>query len=507
MRTVSKKKQIKNIWNYNINLEQLSISLTLIWFFYLFYALITENIKNEINQLNYLPFLFLCISFMIINILNLNFKNHFITLLNICILIFYLPNIFLISIDTELFSEYLKIYPNLFTFLNQLTLQYFILSLCIIVIFFKINFQKVIINKNISTLNVNFRNYTYTFFFISLFLISQNLLFNYLLPIIPIKSFLDGSTYMILTKVFDVDIFVFLFIASLFFQPIDKKIIFLIFVLFSIYMLNSLYFIGNRSTPLQIILNFIFLMVLTNSIYKLKIKFIFFSIFLSPILPIYFSIAGALRKYLHVEKAALGCAGNVHCYKDNDLKYFIEYYWAYLDKDGQKIQYLDNFKQMIVGLVDRISYFEFYLFNMSNAHLIAKKIPLIHYFKSVVDKFSPGFDFYGVPLVKNLLYDIFNSGGVYSNSLQFTFFAENQIMFNYFYVILIIIFLLIFRFSFQFVHKFSTLPFRVFSLIFIYQLFWLYITGFGYDYFLVKTVYTLIFLIIFFATIYKYEKN
>ena len=165
MRTVSKKEQIKNIWNYNINLEQLSISFNLVWFFYLSYALITENIKNEINQLNYLSFLFLCISFMIINILNLNFKNHFITLLNICILIFYLPTIFLISIDKELFSEYLKIYPNLFTFLNQLTLQYFILSLCIIVIFFKINFQKVIINKNISTLNVNFSfffNITYS---------------------------------------------------------------------------------------------------------------------------------------------------------------------------------------------------------------------------------------------------------------------------------------------------------------------------------------------------------
>ena len=83
MRTVSKKEQIKNIWNYNINLEQISISFNLVWFFYLSYALITENIKNEINQLNYLSFLFLCISFMIINILNLNFKNHFITLLNI----------------------------------------------------------------------------------------------------------------------------------------------------------------------------------------------------------------------------------------------------------------------------------------------------------------------------------------------------------------------------------------------------------------------------------------
>ena len=507
MRTVSKKEQIKNIWNYNINLEQISISFNLVWFFYLSYALITENIKNEINQLNYLSFLFLCISFMIINILNLNFKNHFITLLNICILIFYLPTIFLISIDKELFSEYLKIYPNLFTFLNQLTLQYFILSLCIIVIFFKINFQKVIINKNISTLNVNFRNYTYTFFFISLFLVFQNLLINYFLPYIPIKSFLEGSTYMILTKVFDLDIFVFLYIASLFFQPINKKIIFLTLVLFSIYIFNSLYFLGNRSTPLQIILNFIFLMVLTNSIYKLKIKFIFFSFFFSPILPIYFSIAGALRKYLHVEKIAFGCGGNVHCYKDNDLRYFIEYYMAWFDKDGQKILYLENFKQMIVGLVDRISYFDFYIFNMSNADLIAKNIPLIHYFKSVVDKFSPGFDFYGVPLVKNLLYDVFNSGGIYSNSLQFTFFAENQIMFNYFYVILIIIFLLIFRFSIQFVHKFSIFSLRVFSLIFIYQLYWLYITGFGYDYFLVKSAYTLIFLIIFSAIIYKYEKN
>ena len=95
---------------------------------------------------------------------------------------------------------------------------------------------------------------------------------------------------------------------------------------------------------------------------------------------------------------------------------------AYLLRDGNEIHWLINIKGLIVGIFDRISYFDFYLINISKADLIREKIPLTHYFKSIVDKFSPGFDFYGVPLIKNLIYSIFhgNSSRV-SNSLQFTF--------------------------------------------------------------------------------------
>ena len=69
---------------------------------------------------------------------------------------------------------------------------------------------------------------------------------------------------------------------------------------------------------------------------------------------------------------------------------------------------------------------------MSKSDLITEKISWTYYFKSIVDKFSPGFDFYGVPLVKNLMYSIiYGDSKSISNSLQFTFFAENLIIFNY----------------------------------------------------------------------------
>jgi hypothetical protein len=499
---------IKYILNYKIGLEKLFIFFGLVWLFFLLYVSIIENHIYETNQINYLSFLSLCLAYLAINILNLYFKNDFVLLLNICISIFYLPKIFFASTNVEFIIRYLEIYPNFFTYLHQFALQYFILSLCIIVIFFNINFQDIFIKKNFSKHSFNLNSYTYILFFISLILIFQNFIFVYLDTIVTLNSFLNGSIYMILSKVFDVDIFVFLFISTLFFQKISKKIIFLTVFLFLLYIFNGLYILGNRSTPIQIILNFIFLMVLTNDIYKLKLKFIFFSIISLPIFTIYFSIAGAARKYFFVEKVALNCSGVVHCYKNNDLRHFPEYYLAYFNKDGQDIIWLSNFKNLITGLVDRISYFEFYLINMINADLIKKQIPLSHYFKSVVDKLSPGFDFYDAPLVKNLLYStLYGPSNQISNSTQFTLFAENQIMFNHFYLILIIFFLMLFRFSIHFVHKIPFFSFKVFSLIFIYQLYWLYITGYGYDYLIVKSLYTLLFLIVFFGAIYKYEKK
>lgn len=498
----------KNLLNYKVSFERLSIYFCLFWLSSLVVVFFFLLKKYEVIYSNYVSFLLLCIVILIINILNINFRNHLISLLNICFLIFYIPKIFFISISPKSILEYLATYPEFFTFINQLTLQYFVLSSCILVFFLNVNFKDILNIKNTSKIDLNLSRYTYIFFFISLFLIFQNLFFKYLSTLLPVASFLQGSTYMILRKVFDVDIFIFLYVSSLFFRPFNKKIIFLSLILFSLYIFNGLYFLGNRSTPLQIILNFVFLMVLIGKIYKLELKFIFFSILSLPIFAIYFSIAGAARKYFLVEKVALNCSKVLHCYKNNDLKYFPEYYMGYFFKDGETINYLKNIKGIIIGIIDRISYFDFYLINMSNAEIITDKIPLTHYFKSIVDKLSPGFDFYGVPLIKNLLYSVFYGfSSRVSNSSQFTFFAENQVMFNYFYIILIIFFSLVFRFFIQFVQTLSFFSFRLFGMIFIYQLYWLYLTGFGYDYFIVKTAYTLLFLIIFFAIIYKYEKN
>ena len=46
---------------------------------------------------------------------------------------------------------------------------------------------------------------------------------------------------------------------------------------------------------------------------------------------------------------------------------------AYLLRDGNEIHWLINIKGLIVGIFDRISYFDFYLINISKADLIREK--------------------------------------------------------------------------------------------------------------------------------------
>ena len=150
----------------------------------------------------------------------------------------------------------------------------------------------------------------------------------------------------------------------------------------------------------------------------------------------------------------------------------------------------------LTGVFDRISYLDFYFINMSHKDLITKNINLFYYFKSTVDKFSPGFDFYGVPLIKNLLYSIiYGPSPFISNSLQFTLFAENLIIFNYYYIIVVALVLLIFRLFFNFTKKFNSNSIKILFIIFLVQVYWLFLNGYGYDYLLVKSVYLTIFII------------
>ena len=156
---------IKNFLNFQVSFERLSIYMCIFWLLGLVYAYFFSVIEFEIIHSNYFSFLILWSVVLIISILNLNFNNHLISLLNICFIIFYIPKIFFISIDHQLNFEYLDTYPNFFTFLNQLTLQYFILSSFILVIFLKVNFKDILNLQNSSKIKLNLNKYTYIFFF------------------------------------------------------------------------------------------------------------------------------------------------------------------------------------------------------------------------------------------------------------------------------------------------------------------------------------------------------
>ena len=98
---------------------------------------------------------------------------------------------------------------------------------------------------------------------------------------------------------------------------------------------------------------------------------------------------------------------------------------------------------------------------------------LSYYFKSIIDRLTPGLDLYNVPLVKNKLYGILIGPGQYSNSIQFTFFAENSIIFGIYSIFYIFFVIFILKFIFQKIILSKNNILKLVYLGFVYQIFWL----------------------------------
>ena len=163
---------------------------------------------------------------------------------------------------------------------------------------------------------------------------------------------------------------------------------------------------------------------------------------------------------------------------------------------------------IFIGFLDRISVLKFYLTNMKNELDISNYLNIKYYFKSTIDRLTPGFDLYNVPLVKNKLYGILiGPSSNISNSMQLTFFAENSIIFGIYSIFYIFFIIFILKFIFQKIILSRDNVLKVIYLAFVYQIFWLWITGFGLDYFIIKAVYLIVFLIPVWIVFKYYEKK
>ena len=156
---------------------------------------------------------------------------------------------------------------------------------------------------------------------------------------------------------------------------------------------------------------------------------------------------------------------------------------------------------------------DYYLHKISNQNIISENINIVYYLKSITDRLTPGFDIFNLPLVKNELYQILFSYSYdhswIGNSTQFTFYAENIIIFNLLLFPYILIIIFIFR---LFIKKILVLNknlqyTKLIGIFLTYQIFWLWITGLGLDYFIVKLVYLSLFFFVFLIAEYLYEKK
>lgn len=500
-----------------LNIEKVfkTIGLFFSFFTVLFFLINFFNLSNykffNSNLINtYILVLFLFLSFTLISKINDKKQIQLITIFNLLFLIFYLLKIFYIISSSKILDEYTNNYINFNKYLFLLNTQYLFVSFVVLKFF---NRNEFFLDK-VTTSQYFKKNKL--FFYITI-IIS---IFAYFLIKISIDNFWIRDFFIlnIFLKIFDVDIFI-LLLCILFFSNqnhfLYEKIIFTILIL--LYILFGLFVLGSKSNLLQIILNIIFIFILFHRIYFLKYINYFYLFIISLFSILLFSFGSVLRKFLIIENLQL-CEGNIslHCYPvQKSFKLFIEYYKNFsLNLDTGQFSYFVYIKDLFFGFFNRISYLDFYFFNMKNSETISNNFNLIYYFKSSIDRLTPGFDLYNIPLLKNKLYEVLHGNqygeiSIMANSSQITFFAENNIIFGlyFFPYIFLIVFIIKYLKKIIFLVFNKTIFTKVFCLILLYQIFWLWITGFGLDTLIVKLFYSTIFIFSFYLLEKFYEKK
>lgn len=171
-------------------------------------------------------------------------------------------------------------------------------------------------------------------------------------------------------------------------------------------------------------------------------------------------------------------------------------------------QYFTEWNLVITrGLSERLGYLDFYIEKLSNKSMYEGLINFSYYFKSTVDRITPGIDFFNVPLATKAFQESYSAAAVSlgrlkepwiidtTNSEQITIFAEMQILFSYFSIAIYLILFLLLKVLLKNFDNFKDIHYQIVT-IFILTLFFDLLTGFGLDFFAVQTFYSIFFLII-----------
>lgn len=467
------------------------------------------NSENSIVYHSYKEFYLISLVLLILLTLDIFFRNKLFEIFTSFFLFFFLLrfSILLCFQNIEEINLYsLIIERNLDTneIIDKITkIKFFLIFLFLSLIIFKTDIE----NLKFKDENLFERNFI---FFISLLLITSTALYNLLLHenisnfhFIP-QIFFNLFNWTTITPI------ILICLISYNLKDIKKyRLILIIFLYFSLYF-ASVIPSGSKSGFLYLLLFLYILFYLAN--YE-EDKFVKLSIFLFPLIiliSIFFWIVGILI----TEIAQYDNINFYYSYRTGE-EIYKNGYLNYTIKDEIFISYkikktLNDFLGVIDSVIYRIGYLDFYL-DKSIFEGYEKYINFNYYFKSFIDKVTPGFDVFGVPLASRSLY--FSYFGYFpsnTQSEQMTMFAESLVLFkNYYFVYYIILsifikFLLILNRKI-FKHKF------LFNLATFYLLFFYFnlLTGFGLDTHLMELFYfyVIIFILkIFLLGLNKFEK-
>ncbi len=459
-------------------------------FYYLFSSLLLIFIflKNDLNSFEYSKYqLSLLVIVYIISIFAENYKkNIFLKILIFHFFIFYIFRIpFSITQDNQIFDLRYVNQIEIKNSIINLIFQYISVYVAIFVVNPQINFNTS--DKGLKNVDQNLAIINFILG-LTLSIMFLNFVFN-LFGTINYDNY--SKYFAIFFNIFNSKRLSIVFFALIFFVLIReykiKNLKYLIFIFIIIYIIDTIYLAGSRSGILHLCLLLYLLSLYYLKLEKISLKFIIISIVFLPIVLISYFLSTVFK--------ALSLKEIRHTFVHQDpIEFFM-----YLSTE--------IFSIMFIGLTDRIAYLNFYIEKLSNKRMYENIINFNYYFKSFVDRVTPGIDFFNVPLAAKDMQRSFSNKafeeGLLSepwiiqvtNSEQITIFAEAQILYGYFSIFFYLIFFFILKITSKLFSN-SNIIYQQLINSFILILFFDWLTGFGLDFFSINVVYSTFFLMI-----------
>ena len=321
---------------------------------------------------------------------------------------------------------------------------------------------------------------------------------NFLFNLFGTINYENYSKYLaILFNIFNSKRLSIVFTTLIFFVLIRdykiKNFKYLVIIFFIIYIFDTIYLAGSRSAILHLCLLLYLLSLYYLKLEKISLKLIILSILFLPIILISFFLSTVFK--------ALKMKEIRHTFVHQDPIEFFKYISE------------EFFSIIFIGGTDRIAYLNFYIEKLSNKRMYENIINFNYYFKSFIDRVTPGIDFFNVPLAAKDMQRSFSNKafeeGLLSepwnlrvtNSEQITIFAETQILYGYFSIFFYLIFFFILKITSKLFDNSNAIYQQLINT-FILILFFDWLTGFGLDFFSINIVYSTFFLMtIIFITI------
>ena len=374
-----------------------------------------------------------------------------------------------------------------------LSYQYFVLFFAIYVINPTIRFSQ----KKLEFNEVNF------LLNLLIFLSVANVLFN-------VFSYIDYDSYLkifaVFFNIFNSTKIVFTFTALILLILISKtkvnNLISKSIFLYTVFLIDTIH-AGSRSSIIFLILVVILSVFYYLNLKRLTILHLLSGLFLGVFVLLTFYASTIIRGY-HYEKLIgfeqmFGKVKDPTTYKFSYLEWFLEMF------TGSWQGSIHFITQVSRGVLDRISYFDFYLEKLINIKYYSELISLSYYYKPLLDRITPGFDLYNVPLAAKSLQNTYfkkyteeNNLEIYvekiTNSEQITIFAESHILFGFYSIIYYFIIFYLLKILLNFLKKInSQVSLQILNMT-VLLLFFDWLTGFGMDFAIMLTLYHIVFL-------------